>query len=296
MPRDAGATSSEWIPEYVTSEAALRQFALTVETQGQMHIRPLHRHIALRLVLEGGFFPDEISPRPPVVHERRGGRHLLSFDEAAASDTELTVIGGLKTKIVDVVVTKQGLGPVLAVSVKGTGGAFRNLTNRMEEAIGDCTNLHIMYPGLVYGFVHLLKGNRDTQPGIVRNDVCIMGDRDVVPSVVRYADILAGLSGRRFVRDDFTRYEAVALVIVESADGSPGGVFDGFPSAGSPLHARRFFSTLYDTYDLRYPYMATTMRIARRAAWEEGSPAFAAVRARLGPGFEAALGYPVRLS
>ena len=38
------------------------------------------------------------------------------------------LLGGLKTKNVDVVVTKNGLGPVMAVSCKGATRAFRNLT------------------------------------------------------------------------------------------------------------------------------------------------------------------------
>ena len=44
------------------------------------------------------------------------------------------MLGGLKTKDVDVVVSKPGIGPCVAVSIKGTLNAFRNLTNRMEEA------------------------------------------------------------------------------------------------------------------------------------------------------------------
>ena len=39
-------------------------------------------------------------------------------------------------------------------------GAFRNLTNRMEETIGECTNLHITYPALVFGYLFLIRANR----------------------------------------------------------------------------------------------------------------------------------------
>src|SRR5207248_2795287 len=107
----------------------------------QRHIRPLHQHFAMRLVIEGGFAPDEITPRPPIRIEHRRGEDHLVFDPTAANEAEQTVLGGLKTKDIDVVVCKSGVGPVLAISVKGTTGAFRNLTNRMEEAIGDSTNL-----------------------------------------------------------------------------------------------------------------------------------------------------------
>ena len=80
---------------------------------------------------------------------------------SAGSRGERTILGGLKTKDVDVVVAKHGIGPVMAVSMKGTLNAFRNLTNRMEEAVGDCTNLHISYPALVYGFLQVMRANRE---------------------------------------------------------------------------------------------------------------------------------------
>lgn len=86
---------------------------------------------------------------------------MLVHDPESAAGGELTVLGGLKTKDVDVVVSEPGIGPCVAVSIKGTLNAFRNLTNRMEEAVGDCTNLHISYPNLVYGFLHVLRGNRE---------------------------------------------------------------------------------------------------------------------------------------
>ncbi len=59
---------------------------------------------------------------------------MLVHDPESAAGGELTVLGGLKTKDVDVVVSKPGIGPCVAVSIKGTLNAFRNLTNRMEEA------------------------------------------------------------------------------------------------------------------------------------------------------------------
>src|SRR6266511_4250491 len=77
--------------------------------------------------------------------------HLLRVSvrkaEQLPNDTVSSSVVGLKSKAVDVVVTKEANGPVLAISVKGTGNAFWNLTNRMEEAIGDSANLHITHPG-----------------------------------------------------------------------------------------------------------------------------------------------------
>ena len=103
--------------------------------------------------------PEEITPRPPFRAERANGWQL-SYDPSAASGGERTVLGGLKTKNVDVVIVKNGLGPVMAVSCKGAIGAFRNLTNRMEEAVGDCTNLHITYPALVTGYLFVMRAHR----------------------------------------------------------------------------------------------------------------------------------------
>ena len=125
----------------VSLKAALMAFVEATATQSQAHIKPLHLHIVERLVIEGGFFPDDISPRPPLRVETRGSgnkrSHVLIFDPTVAQRGEQTVLGGLKTKDVDVVVAKPGIGPCMAISVKGTFNAFRNLTNRMEEAAGE---------------------------------------------------------------------------------------------------------------------------------------------------------------
>jgi hypothetical protein len=97
-----------------------------------------------------------------------------------------------------VVVSLRGIGPVLAVSCKGTIGAYRNLTNRMEEAIGDCTNIHAAYPALVYGFVSLIKANM--APLAVGNDIAIDSTGSVVTTIQRYHLALSNLSGRRWLR------------------------------------------------------------------------------------------------
>ena len=46
-----------WLPPYLRLDAALAQFIAVHETQGQQHIKPLHQHIAIRLVIEAGFHP-----------------------------------------------------------------------------------------------------------------------------------------------------------------------------------------------------------------------------------------------
>jgi len=70
-----------WLPPYLCLDAALAQFIAVPETQGQQHIKPLHQHIAIRLVIEAGFHPEEITPHPPLLVETRGGRNKLAFDQ-----------------------------------------------------------------------------------------------------------------------------------------------------------------------------------------------------------------------
>jgi hypothetical protein len=224
------------------------------------------------LVIEGGFRPDEIRPKPPFEIKKDGNRWLLSFSENFGGAEERTVFGGLKTKNVDVVVTKDGIGPVIAVSMKGTLGAFRNLTNRMEEAAGDCTNLHIAYPALVYGFLHVLRATRDAE-GVQSNDVAIDKDGSVVQSIVRYHDIMTRLAGRNDIRDDSTKYEAVCICLVDPQTENIGHLSIDFPPAESTLDFEQFFNRLYAQYDQRFVYSAPGLKnVTKRLAWDPESP------------------------
>jgi hypothetical protein len=282
-------------PHYLRMESALRAFAAATGTQDQRHIKPMHQYVALRLVLEGGFLPDEVTPRPPLHHAISAGRHRLILDPARETTSERTVIGGIKSKNVDVVVNKEGIGPVICVSMKGTMNAFRNLTNRMEELIGDCANLHMMYPGLVFGFLHLLRANRAGQPNIKRNDVSVGANGQVVGSIERWHNILVELSGRKMIHDDVMRYESIALTIVETAGPAAGNIFSSFPRQGSPLLAESFFTTLYNLYDLRFPYKMAGGTLAKRVEWDENSPAFADIRSHSRQELDVALGYTPRI-
>jgi hypothetical protein len=224
----------------------------------------------------------------------RSNRNYLTFDATAKTSSEQTVLGGLKSKAVDVVIAKEGIGPVLAVSVKGTGNAFRNLTNRMEEAIGDSTNLHIMYPALVYGFLHFLKANEEGSVKLPPNDIAITAAGEVVPAIRRYHDVLLGLAGRRLVRDDITRYEAVAVGLVAPRGPMRGTLRADFPAADSPLRVGQFFDTLYATYDLRFPYVSSAVTKLRRLEWQPDSPALKTITDA--GSYESVLGYAPRLA
>jgi hypothetical protein len=229
-------------------------------------------------VLEGGFHPENIVPHPPLRVESRGTannkRWLLFHDPAVAHLSELTIVGGLKTKAVDVVVAKPGIGPCLAISVKGTLNAFRNLTNRMEEAAGDCTNIHISYPNLVYGFLHIIRANRREEVKS-SNDVAIDNSGNVTVAISRYHDVIARLGGRRDVRNDVSRYEAICLALVDTTESERGSVLQTFPPMESEIRFERFFETLYRAYDLRYVYSAPALqRETERLCWDRESPAF----------------------
>lgn len=245
--------------QWLTLEQSLSNFALTASGhQSSAHIKPLHWYVACRLVIEGGFRPDEIAPRPPFEISRSGKRWILSYSENCGGAEERTILGGLKTKNVDVVVAKEGVGPVIAVSMKGTLNAFRNLTNRMEEAVGDCTNLHIAYPALVYGFLHVLRANREDKD-VPRNDVAIT-DAGIADGILRYHDVMTRLAGRNDVRDVTTKYEAVALALVDPRPATAGNLIDNFPPERSLLDFRVFFDRLYQQYDQRFIYAAPSSR------------------------------------
>ena len=285
-----GMTACEWL----SLRAALAHFAtFRGSTQSQRHIKPIHWYVACRLVVEGGFDPDEIAPRPPFRVHRQSGRLLLTHDPGLGGSGERTVYGGLKTKNVDVVVTKEGVGPVIAVSCKGAIGAFRNLTNRMEEAVGDCTNLHIAYPPLVCGYLFVMRANRAEEVGagsdeavsnhgrtvrrLLDNDVAVDVEGRPVEAVRRFHAALGELADRRGIRNDVSRYEAIALALASTHPADAGEVFDAFPALDSRLRFERFFDAIYRRYDERFVYAAPDLKaLTERREWDEASPTFRA--------------------
>ncbi len=292
--------------QWLTGMQALRHFGTYPgSTQSAKHIKPLHWYVASRLVVEGGFHPDDITPRPPFAVARRRNEPRLSFDPTRASTSERTVLGGLKTKQVDVVVTRDGLGPVLAISCKGMTGALRNLTNRMEETIGECTNLHITYPALVFGYLFAIRANEAAVAAVEQveesapaarqrlpNDVAIRQAGDPVESVLRFHAALREMCGRKGIRNDLSRYEAVSLVMVDLAAERAGALLANFPPADSPLRWEQFFKTLYMRHDERFVLSAPDLQhLTRRLAWSPESPAFAAAGGR-----PAGLDYEPRLT
>lgn len=274
-------------PPVLTSlREALAQFAFPdANVQSSRHIRSLHWYVACRLVIEGGFHPDRIRPRPPIAVKRRRDGVFLHHDPSAAKAGERTILGGLKTKRLDVTVTIPTIGPALAVSLKGTHNAFRNLTNRMEEAAGDCTNLHMAYPALVYAFWHVLRANEADDPAPIAHfrltdgrydahDLALLSGGGLTEPIQRYQHALERLSDRDDLRDHPSRYEACGLTLVKSRGGpAECGVNADHPAAGSVLNYNRMFQRLYAIYDRRFVYNAPALRSrTEREVWDRESP------------------------
>ena len=271
-PRDVEDTTSNFNRLH-----AFRHFAgFGGRTQSQAHIKPLHAYVTCRLVLEGGFHPFELTPRPPLRVETARNRHRLTYDPEASTASEATLLGGLKTKDVDIVAVKEGIGPVLAVSCKGMTGAVRNLTNRLEETIGECTNIHIAYPTLVFGYLFLIRANREGGQ-VARTDVVIDRQGRPVEGVVRFHQALSAMTGRLGIRNDVSRYEAIAMTLVEVSPDRVGELTPDFPPGNSQIHFDQFFETMYRRYDERYVVSAPQLaKRTRRLEWSPDSPAFEA--------------------
>ncbi|MCY4382916.1 MAG: hypothetical protein OXE44_07175 [Nitrospinae bacterium] len=276
MKRLEDFTKKDWqVCHWLGAKETFHHLATSKEkTQSQHIVKPIHWYIACRLVIEGGFQPDEIKPRPPFKVVKKE----LHFDPNAASGKEATVLGGLKTKDVDVVVEKPGIGPVIAISCKTTGKAYRNLTNRMEEAVGECTNLHMTYAALVIGFFSILRAHRaGSDPALGVNDVALHQDGNPVDGIVRYHEAFKQLEGRADLRDSISKYEAVSLALVETSGPNTGKLLDTFPPKDSRLRFERFFETIYNRYDERFVFAApifATRNVTPRIEWDPNSPLF----------------------
>jgi len=246
-----------------TLEQALAALGGGSKTQSGQHIKPFHSHCSTRLVVEGGFPPEWMHPHPPM--ESKAGtnnRYQLNYSKAAENPSEQSILGGMKYKNVDVTVVIPGIGPALGISAKSTGNAFRNLTNRMEEAPGDCVNIHMMYPGFVFGFLHLIRFAKTTDVSSP-NDASFDAQGQPLESIVRYHNALSALTGRGTITDPQMRYESVGLLVYRCLDGKA-EVWRDYPASDSPIHYSKFFQKLYDTYDLRYAYPDSSGRNHRK--------------------------------
>lgn len=257
---------------------------------GQL-VSSLRRYVANRLVIEGGFDPDWIWPRPPITVDRARDGLLLSHDPDAANADRLTLPGGLKAAKPDVTVTIPTIGPVLALSLEGTEsaavtrGRVPELTGGLERIAGACVNLHMIYPALVYGFWHVLGVSRvqDLVAGGVPDPVGGPGDNgdhartctgELAAELRRYCDALARLSERGDIRNDPSRYESCAVTVVEQGTGPQQGIPPPhYPPPESLLDYNRMFRRLYAIYDRRFVGSTLSLRpTTERRFWHHDSP------------------------
>ena len=253
----------------------------------------LRWYVASRLVIEGGFDPDWIRPRPPITVDRNRHGSFLSHDPDAAKPGRRTLLGALKAARLDVSVTIPAIGPVLALSLEGmedvgiARGGVPEITSELERIAGACVNLHMVYPALVYGFWHVLgKGqfhvlipaalsDSDAGPGDHGDHSLRNGAH--AATIRRYHDALVRLSERDDIQDAPSRYEACALTLVKHGAGRHEGVPNpAYPLPGSLLDYNRMFGRLYAVYDHRFVNSTTALRqTTARKVWHRDSPLFA---------------------
>lgn len=232
-------------------EASERLFDEEVSTESQGHVKPFHDYVALRLILEGGFLPEEMTPRMPLWSSKENlTEHRLGYDKSCSIGGEANVLGEYRSKETDVVVNDDEAGPVLGVSVKSTGESFRNLTNRIEEMAGDAANAHGWYPGFVYGFLHVIK-RVPLSEELEDSDDASYVNGEPRDRLYRYADMLEGIGGRKGIHESRDKYESTCLIVLDRVDGNV--VIDKeFPDEERSIHFSNFFESLYKVYDRRY--------------------------------------------
>lgn len=210
--------------------------------------------MARRLTLEGGFLPENITPSTELISKKvTNERARLGSVDDRKGEVESTVLGKYRTKAIDVVVTDEEAGPVLGVSVKTTGKAFRNLTNRVEELVGDAANVHGWYPGFVYGFLHVIKKVRLSEVDD-DNDASFTDDDKPLDYTRRLHDVLKSLNGRDAISGPTDIYESTCLLVLEKTDN--GIIIEpDFPPSDSPIRFEHFFDQMYEVYDHRYCYL-----------------------------------------
>jgi hypothetical protein len=85
---------------------------------------------------------------------------------------------------------------------------------------------------MVYGFLHIIRANREG-PGCKRNDIAIYRDGTISDGIMRYHDSMSRLTGRADIRNHASRYEAVALALVDTHAPNRGELFRAYPPPAS---------------------------------------------------------------
>ena len=189
---------------------------------------------------QAGFAGDAVWPRPeepraidpevllaalslPRRHAEAGVRMI-----AGAGRSDVSVMGSVYEKQVDVGMATWPSGPELLVSTKTMGGSFgKNTANRFEEAYGDAKNLRERHPMAAHGFLYLVRSTVVAEGGAYQKIV------HMLRSLARSGEI----------------YDAVGLIVAEWDEGDADSVaVPTSEEAGIPkeLSAEHFFETLID--------------------------------------------------
>ena len=111
-------------------------------------------------------------------------------------------------------------------------------------------------------------------------DTAVTKTGEITNFIRNYAAAMARLTGRRDLRNDVSRYEAIALLLLHP-ENPVGGIFDAFPVVESALRFDTFFNTMLLQYDLRFVYGAPMLKgVTRRVFWAADSPVLADARMR----------------
>ena len=107
--------------------------------------------------------------------------------------------------------------------------------------------------------------------------MAIENDGSIAQAIQRYHDAMARLTNRVDLRNDASRYEAVAIALVHPRGDNMAEVVDDYPLVSSPLAFERFFEKLYQVYDQRFVYTAPALELrTRRCEWDPESPVLSA--------------------
>jgi hypothetical protein len=105
-------------------------------------------------------------------------------------------------------------------------------------------------------------------------DLAIREGGEPAAMIARFHQAMRELTGRRGIRNDVSRYEAIAVALADPAAAACGELLTAFPSSESPLRFERFFAQIYTRYDERYVYGAPDLKtVTRRLEWSAQSPA-----------------------
>ena len=106
---------------------------------------------------------------------------------------------------------------------------------------------------------------------IQANDIAIQRDGSTADGIVRFHAALCEMTGRRGIRNEISRYEAMTIALIEPKGDQAGCVFPGFPPDDSPLRLEPFFQTLYRRYEERFVYGAPLLAdrgLTTRLQWD----------------------------